>query len=280
MPTDPIELAGGRSAVEHQLNHHGLSLRLVVNPGTSIAPPLLLMNGIGARLELMQPLVDALDPTRTLIRFDAPGIGGSPRSCRPYRLRRLVKALAAMLEELGYTQVDVLGLSWGGGVAQQFAFTQRAQCRRLVLVSTGTGSIMVPANPRILTKMLTPSRFTNPSRLLGGLGQELYGGSMRKDPTVAFAALKDQKTDTITTGYFLQLGSAAMWTSLFFLPLVRKRTLILAGDDDPLVPSINGQIMHRLMPKSELHIYEGGHVTLITEADELAPKIDAFLDAD
>lgn len=280
MPTDPVDLTDERSAVEHQLTSHGLSLRLVVNPGTSSAPPLLLINGIGARLDLMQPLVDVLDPTRTLIRFDPPGIGSSPRSCRPYRLRRLVRALAGMLGELGFDEVDLLGLSWGGGVAQQFAFTQRDQCRRLVLVSTGTGSIMVPANPRILTKMLTPSRFTNPSLLLGGLGQELYGGSMRKDPIVAYSALKDQKTDTITTGYFLQLGSAAMWTSLFFLPLVRKRTLILAGDDDPLVPSINGHIMNRLMPKSELHVYQGGHVTLITEASELAPKIDAFLDAD
>lgn len=279
MTAEPVDLPPDRPSVEHQLRSHGLRLRMVVNPGTSTSPPLLLINGIGARLELMEPLVAHLDPTRTLIRFDAPSIGGSPSSRRPYRLRRLVKALAGMLDELGFDEVDVLGLSWGGGVAQQFAFTERSHCRRLVLVSTGTGSIMVPANPKILAKMLTPSRYTKPSLLLGGLAQELYGGSMRKDPTVAFAALKDQKTDTITTGYFLQLGSAAMWTSLFFLPLIGKRTLILAGNDDPLVPSINGQIMHRLLSKSELHIYDGGHVTIITEADELAPLVDAFLDA-
>lgn len=280
MTAPTIDVTPERSSVEHQLRSHGLNLRVLINQGTNDATPLLLMNGIGARLELLEPLVDHLDPNRTIIRFDAPNIGGSNRGFRPYRLRRLSKALAAVIMELGFDEVDVLGLSWGGGLAQQFAFTEKDRCRRLVLVSTATGSIMVPASPRILAKMLSPRRYTHPTLLLDGLARDLYGGTMRDDNGAAIAALKAQRVDTITRGYFMQLGAATMWTSLFFLPLVRKRTLIMAGDDDPLVPKINGSILHRLMPKSELHVYEGGHIAIVTEAQELAPVVDAFLDSE
>ena len=61
----------------------GRALRVAVREGTPGWPPLLLCNGIGASLELFQPFVDALDPRRPVIRFDMPGIGGSPaRSSR------------------------------------------------------------------------------------------------------------------------------------------------------------------------------------------------------
>ena len=89
--------------------------------GDRNCPPLLLCNGIGASLELLQPFVDALDPRRPVIRFDLPGVGGSPAAVLPYHLFTLPSLLADLLDELGYAQADVLGISWGGGLAQQFA---------------------------------------------------------------------------------------------------------------------------------------------------------------
>ena len=55
----------------------GTPLRVAIRPGTGTGPPLLLCNGIGMRLEAFQPFVDALDPAIEVIRFDAPGVGGS-----------------------------------------------------------------------------------------------------------------------------------------------------------------------------------------------------------
>ena len=63
------------------------------------------------------------------------------------------------------------------------------------------------------------------------------------------------------------------------LPLLRQPTLILAGDDDPIIPAINARIMHSLIPRSELTIYHGGHLDLITEAGRLAPVVEAFFTA-
>ena len=59
--------------------------------------------------------------------------------------------------------------------------------------------------------------------------------------------------------------------------LVRQPTLLLAGDDDPIVPLVNARIMGRLLPDAWLHVYHGGHLGLLTEAAELAPVIDRFL---
>src|SRR6201987_4452366 len=97
----------------------GRSLRVSVREGTADWTPLLLCNGIGASLELLQPFVDALDPRRPVIRFDMPGTGGSPSPVLPYHLLTLPSLLAGLLDQLGYAQADVLGISWGGGLAQE-----------------------------------------------------------------------------------------------------------------------------------------------------------------
>ncbi len=78
-------------------------------------------------------------------------------------------------------------------------------------------------------------------------------------------------------GYLYQLAAGAGWTSLPFLPLIVQPTLILSGDDDPIIPLANARIMHRLIPNSTLHVYNGGHLGLVTEAAELAPVIGRFL---
>ena len=61
---------------------------------------------------------------------------------------------------------------------------------------------------------------------------------------------------------------------------LRQPTLILAGDDDPIVPAINAKIMHRLIPHAKLHIYHGGHLGLLTHAKELIALIEEFLSAE
>jgi poly(3-hydroxyalkanoate) depolymerase len=257
----------------------GRTLRVAVRPGTDgSVPPLLLMNGIGASLEVLQPFVDALDPRRTAIRFDVPGVGGSPRPVLPYNLATFSPVVARALTRLGFDgAIDVLGLSWGGGLAQHFAVQHRSRCRRLVLAASATGSLMVPANPRVLARMLTPRRHRDPdyARSIAG---EIYGGTMRTDPERAARALHAGTRLGPRRGYYYQLAASTGWTSLPFLKLIRQPTLIVAGDDDPIVPVVNARIMARLLPDARLHVYSGGHIALITEAKELAPVIEEFLD--
>ena len=258
----------------------GRTLRVSVRPGTDPAvTPLLLMNGIGASLEVLQPFVDALDRRRSVIRFDVPGVGGSPRPVVPYILATFSPVVAGLLTRLGFDgQVDVLGLSWGGGLAQHFAVQYRHRVRRLVLTATATGSLMVPADPRVLARMLTPRRHRDPeyARSIAG---EIYGGTMRAHPERAAHALHSASRLGPRRGYYFQLAASAGWSSLPFLKLIRQPTLLLMGDDDPIVPAVNARIMARLIPHARLHLYSGGHIALITEADALAPVVEEFLDS-
>jgi len=256
----------------------GQRLRVAIRHGDGTRVPLLLFNGIGASLDLLQPFVAALDPSLEVIRFDVPGVGGSPLPSRPYRLTGLCRLTARMLTALGYGSVDVLGISWGGGAAQHFAFTQRRRCRRLVLVATATGAIMVPARPEVLVRMATPRRYLDPG-YLRQVAPALYGGSARTDPERVSALMHEQSRVGSPLGYLYQLTAGAGWTSLPFLPLLRQPALILSGDDDPLIPLANARLLSRLIRRSRLHVYHGGHLSLVTEAAELAPVVNRFLSA-
>jgi poly(3-hydroxyalkanoate) depolymerase len=247
-------------------------------PGQPPRVPLLLINGIGAHLELLEPFVRELDPALEVVRFDPPGIGGSPRPGRPYWFSGLCRLIARLLTELGYDEVDVLGISWGGGVAQHFARFQGSRCRRLVLVATATGTMMLPARPSVLVRMMTPRRYVD-HEYLQRIAGDIYGGLARIDTAEIAAAMHRHNGAGLSRGYLYQLAASAGWTSVPFLRQLRQPTLILAGDDDPIIPLANARLMKLLIPKSRLHVYHGGHLALVTEAAELAPVVDAFLTA-
>ena len=248
-------------------------IRVAVRPGEGV--PLVLCNGIGAGLDLLQPFVDALDPSIPVVRFDVPGVGGSALPRFPYNFAMMAWLLGKVLDELGFDTVDVLGISWGGGLAQQFAFQNPRRCRRLVLVSTATGSLMVPAHPRVLSKMVTPKRYRDPA-YAAEIAAGLYGGQMRDQPE-RVRSLLDSHGLASRRGYVLQLAAGVGWSSLPCLPMIRQPTLILAGDDDPLIPLLNAKMMKALLPHAELHVYGDGHLGLVTSASELAPRIATFL---
>src|SRR6201987_5670952 len=204
---------------------------------------------MGASLEVLDPLVEQLDPELTVVRFDVPGTGGSPTSLAPYGFPYLAWVLGRVLSKLGIGVVDVLGLSWGGALAQQFAFQNPRRCRRLVLVATGTGFFMVPGHPRILTKMITPRRFSDPD-YAASIAGERYGGTVRTHGEDVAKLFVRQLHAGSKIGYLHQLLAGSVWTTLFALPAVRQRTLIVQGTGDPIIPVINARIMNALLPHS------------------------------
>ena len=247
----------------------GRQLRVAIRPGTGTGPPLLLCNGVGMRLEALRPFVDALDPAIEVIRFDPPGTGGSQLPNRPYRFTSLALLLREMLHRLGHQQADVLGISWGGGLAQQFALLNPRGCRRLILVATSTGpQTMVPPNPLPPVKNLILRRWG-----------DLWGGSAKTDPAALARALHKARISPLSLGFLYQHTAALGFTTLPLLPLIRQRTLVLTGDQDPIIPVANGRILAAGIPHATLHVYHGGHVELVTRPSLLTPLITSFLAA-
>jgi poly(3-hydroxyalkanoate) depolymerase len=249
-------------------------LMVAIKRATSTRPPLLLFNGIGANWELAGPFLEALTDTTAII-FDLPGVGGSPLSALPYRPSSIARLSARLVADLGYDRIDVAGVSWGGGMAQQLAHQYPALCRRLVLAATSPGAIMVPGTPSAVLKLATPRRYFDRDYMRKS-APEIYGGAFKKDPS-----LIDRHADAMSgargLGYLYQLLAMAGWSSLPWLWTLRQPTLVLMGRDDPLVPIVNGRILARLISKARLEIIDDGHLFMVTRPKETAERIEKFL---
>ena len=241
-------------------------------------PPILFFNGIGANIEAVAPLAEQLTE-RGFVMFDMPGTGESPDPTVPYNAFTMSWTASQILDQLGIDTVDVMGVSWGGAMAQHFALQYPGRTRRLVLVATTAGMLMVPGNPAALTKMANPRRYIDP-KFMNEHFQTLYGGIDRDGA----AHQKDSHIGRLKPpsprGYFYQLLAMLGWTSLPALPFMNKETLVMMGDEDQIVPLVNGRILASAIPNARLEVFKGGgHLFLLTHADESVAALRTFLDA-
>jgi poly(3-hydroxyoctanoate) depolymerase len=242
--------------------------------------PLLLLNGIGAAFELLAPFRQALQATET-IAIDMPGTGGSRAMRLPHPLRTFAGLADHALDLLGYGEVDVLGVSWGGVLAQEFARRHLKRVRRLVLAATSPGWLSMPGRPEALWAMMTPRRYYSPS-YFAEIAPVIYGGAARTNPRLLHehGHLRFIRPPSIR-GYFFQIAAGWGWSSLPWLRRIDRPALVLAADDDPIVPLVNGRVIARLLPRARLHVVrDGGHLFLITHADEIGPLVEEFLDGE
>ncbi|MBS0661126.1 MAG: poly(3-hydroxyalkanoate) depolymerase [Verrucomicrobia bacterium] len=253
----------------------GIKLRIATTEGESGQVPLVMFNGIGANLELLEPFVDELDPRIPTLRFDAPGIGGSPTRYFPYRFAGLARTVDKLCDQLGYKEVDVFGISWGGAMAQEFVRRSRHRCRRLILAATSAGAFMIPAHPRVLIRMASPLRYIKPS-YMEKISPIIYGGDFRNNPELATEFTRLMRAAG-PVGYFQQMFAGLGWTSIHWLPFLKQPVLIMAGTDDPIIPLLNAKIMAKLIPKSKLVTYDCGHLFLFTRMEKAAREMEGFL---
>jgi len=190
----------------------------------------------------------------------------------------LARTIERTLDALGYQQVDLFGVSFGGVLAQQLARQTPQRVRRLVLAATGPGLGGVPGSPRVLLALATPRRYRSADyyRRIAGT---LYGGTARHDPDALLRGSLARFTEPPSArGYAAQIYAITGWTSLPWLRRLRQPTLVLAGDDDPIVPLANGRILARLIPDSRLEVVRGGgHLLVLERPAEIAATVAGFL---
>ena len=256
----------------------GVRLRTSVS-GTG--RPLLLITGLGASLELAAPFERSLNrlgvPT---IGYDAAGVGESTPYRWPRRMPGVARTAERLLDALGHDVVDVFGVSLGGVVAQQLAHQAPSRVRRLVLAATGPGLGGVPGSPRVLWALATPRRYSQPD-YYRRVAADLYGGLARRDPdALLHGSLARFSHRPTVRGYADQIYSITGWTSMPWLCRLRQPTLVLAGDDDPIVPLINARILAWLIPDAHLHVvHGGGHLFVLENPAATARDVADFLAA-
>lgn len=236
-------------------------------------PPLLFFNGIGANIEAVAPLAEALTE-RPFIMYDMPGVGDSPEPTVPYNPVMVAWQSRQLLRRFGCDQADVMGVSWGGVMAQYFAIQHPRSTRRLVLAATTAGMLMIPGAPAALSKMANPRRYID-AAFMAEHFQTLYGGMVGGK----IDHIRRLKPPT-PRGYVYQLLAMLGWTTAPMLPFMKKDTLVMMGDADQIVPLINGRFLAKMIPNSRLKVFEdGGHLFMLSHHDQTLRVLREFLDA-
>lgn len=250
---------------------HAETARNGVSGAEQAARPLVIFSGIGMNMEMLEPIAQRM-PGRRILSFDMPGVGQSPDPIFPYTIAHIALTLAALLDRLRIDSADLLGISWGGAVVQQFAFQHRARTGKLVLAATSAGGTMIPGNPSMLTQMLDPMEYTVEKALRRNLAMLYNGGG--SDQVYLNAA-----TAPSPLGWSCQLGAFAAWSSAPFLPLLAVPVLIMADADDQLIPPANAHVLHNSIPRSQLEMSEGGgHLFMFSRPDAFVARLNGFLD--
>lgn len=251
---------------------NGVRLRVAHRKAISLAAtetnaaPLLFLNGIGAQLELALPFLDLLE--RPFIVADMPGVGGSELPKKLLRFADVATMMEQLVRDLGYQHAHVLGYSWGGALAQQYAYQHKIKALSLTLVSTGTGMLMIPAKPWSYLKFLKPSSF------MAQVDQKVM--KQMRDHLRAIQRKTGQYARFNRAGFLYQLAVGAGWTSVHWLHKVQAQSLVIAGDADDIVPLANAKLIASRLPHATLHVVPNeGHMVLMNQAERLAELIEA-----
>jgi poly(3-hydroxyalkanoate) depolymerase len=255
------------------LDMAGERIRVASHGGDGV--PLVICNEIGANIELLTPLLDALGDTPWMV-FDAPGAGESTAHRARLRMGAYARLLARLVDTLGYTgELDYMGIGWGGLLVQCYVLDQPQRVRRLVLAGTSAGQVMLPGRFKSLIQLGWRGRFRSADDF-ARTAHRTYGGLSSYEPDRVRANAVRVKMPS-RRGYSMQLAAAAGPGSVFSLHRINRPTMILAGDDDPIVPMVNARILQALIPQSRLVRLAGaGHLFPVTRAAETARAVQNF----
>ena len=244
---------------------------------TGHGDPMLLVPGLGNNIEMWAPFMEQF-PNRRLIHLDAPGTGLSSTPVCPINVPALADLLVAVLDDRGVTSADVVGFSYGGAVAQQLAFDHPTRVRRLILAATNCGIGAIPGWLPAVTALATPLRYYSPS-FFDRTAAASCGGVTGRDVSVRRQIMDARRCHPpAVDGYAMQLLGIFGWSSWHFLRCIPHETLVICGDDDPLVPVANARMLAERIPNATLEIVAGGgHLFLWDDAENLGHRIGRFL---
>ncbi len=168
-----------------------------------------------------------------------------------------------------------MGISWGGPLAQQFTYQNPDLVEKLVLAVSPPGNLMIPATPGVYWRMAHVKRFTD-RNYMRDIASHIYGGSIRHDDSCLDEHIVRLKPPS-PRGYLYQALTMWGWTSLGWLWRLRQPTLIIQGEDDPMVPNANAHLMACLIPDARLEFVDCGHMLILTRVPEVSRLVKDFM---
>lgn len=254
-----------------------------VGPKTEV--PLIAFNHWGAVLDNFDPrIIDGLAKKRRVIAIDYRGIGGSGGSA-PLTVGEMADDAIDLIRALGFDKVDLLGFSLGGFVAQDIALKAPERVRKLILTGTGpaggtgidrVGSVSWPLMIKGMLTLRDPKFYLFFTSTANGRHAATEFLKRLKERQ------KDRDKDPTPRAFLRQLKAITAWGKQAPQDLDRLRvpTLIVNGDSDIMVPTVNSVALSNRIPNAQLIIYEdAGHGGIFQHHADFVAKTLAFLDA-
>jgi len=234
-------------------------------------PRVLFCNGSGATLEGTRPLLSALADGVELLAFDQRGIGTSGPAPAPYGMARLAADALGLLDAVGWDTAAVVGVSFGGMVAQELAVTAPGRVDRLALLCTSTGGAGGSSYPLHELEALSPdARAAARARLLD---ERFDGPWLDAHPgdraLIDLLAAPEPDDPAVAAGRRAQLEARRGHDVWDRLPAVTCPTFVACGRYDSIAPPANAEALASRLPDAVLRVYEGGHAFFVQDADAL-----------
>lgn len=247
---------------------------------TGAGPPLLFLNGSGATLETSALLIQPFTASFDVAAHDQRGLGKTSIPAGPYEMPDYAADAVALLDHLGWASCRVVGVSFGGMVAQELAVTWPERVERLALVCTSPGGAGgasyplhelagLPEDERALVGMrILDTRFTPE-----WLAEHPEHAALA---TVMAERRNQPKTDDQLRGEAAQLDARSRHDVCDRLPKISCPTLVAAGRYDGIAPLTNSEFIASHVPGAELRVYDGGHAFFVQDPTAL-PEVIEFL---
>lgn len=249
------------------------------NAGT----PVVFLNHLAAVLDNWDPrVVDGIAANHHVIVFDNRGVGASSGSS-PNSIEQMADDAITFIKALGYPQVDLFGFSMGGMISQEIVLKEPQLVRKMILAGTGPAGgegiseVAGVANVDLLKGLFTgqdPKQFLFFTRTSNGIETgkaflaRLKERAENRDKEITFAA------------YMAQLQALKAWGQKqpADLSVLKQPVLIVNGDHDRMVPTVNSHDLARRIPHSALTIYpDAGHGGIFQFHAAFVPEALAFL---
>jgi 3-oxoadipate enol-lactonase len=243
-------------------------------------PPLLFLNGSGATLATSKLLIDVFRGSFDVVAHDQRGLGRSSIPPGPYTMADYTTDALAVVDTVGWTSCRVVGVSFGGMVAQELAVTAPERVERLALVCTSPGGPATASYPlHELEGMDEHERAAVSVRLLDTRFDAAWLDSHPHDRTLVegmAARRAGDKSDEQLRGAREQLLARSHHDVCDRLAKVTCPTLVAAGRYDGIAPPANSEAIAARVPNAELRVYEGGHA-FFAQDRQAFPDIIGFL---